>query len=88
MKTIIPTGTENVLGLGLNYCIEEPRPKEGQRIIQTETRLLRSLQLGCYFGSFTNNDDDNNYDPKLYIPKNDWTPDPSDYKIKANFDRF
>ena len=55
-------------------------------------KLLRSLQLGCYFRSFTStnndNDNNNNYNPKLYIPKNDWTPDPSNYKIKEKFDRF
>ena len=86
-----PPGAVNVLGLGLNYCLETPLPSQGQRPEATKTRLLRDIRLGCFFKNLNKDDDqeeENNYDPKLYVANSTWTPKPTDDKVEAKFDRF
>ena len=86
-----PIGIGNLLGLGLNYCIETPFPYQGQPIVDTNRRLHRDIRLGVCFSSFNEDKDDDDldqYDPKLYVPKTDWIPNCGDQKIKRAFEKF
>ena len=90
-----PPGAKDVLGLGLNYCIETPLPSQGQRQDATKNRLLRDIRLGSFFGNFnkeeTDHQDDTeptDYDPKLYIPNSKWTPKPTNFALEAKYEKF
>jgi hypothetical protein len=72
-------GTEFLLGLGLKYCIESPRPY--QRLASSIRRIQRSVRLHYVFKDQDDDSDtDNNYTeaesrvkyiPSLYCPS-DW----------------
>jgi hypothetical protein len=79
-----PPGTEFLLGLGLKYCIESPRPY--QRLEKSIRRIQRSVRL--HF-AFKDQDEDSEaedenveaetrvkYIPSLYLPS-DWQPPPA-----------
>ena len=74
--------------------METPLPSQTQKADPTLTRLSRDIRLGCYFdrfnGDFSKNTDENNidYDPKLYVKDTSWTPLPSNDKIDARFNLF
>ena len=56
------TGAADVLGLGLNYCIETPYPHQGQKYTNSLRRLHRSIRIFDYYDKFNNIttlDDDN-----------------------------
>ena len=56
-----PTGTEFLLGLGLKYCIESPRPPY-QRLVSWIRRIQRSVRLHYVFKDQDNDSDrDNEY---------------------------
>lgn len=89
-----PPGTASLLGLGLKFCIESPRPH--QNLEESILRLRRDLRI-TYFQQHQlelcgpSNADPTNpeYIPKLYI-KSDWVPDPAPYHAELaleNFDR-
>jgi hypothetical protein len=86
-----PPGTAALLGLGLKYCIEPPRPF--QDLDSSMRRLRRDLRLHCHFNLDTTTADDENEDdyiPRLYIPSK-WQPPqaPSDFEFTFdNFDRL
>jgi hypothetical protein len=79
-----PPGTEFLLGLGLKYCIDAPRPY--QRLEKSLRRIQRLVRL--YFvikdqGEDSNTDDEYaeaesraKYIPSLYCPF-DWQPPPA-----------
>ena len=83
-----PPGTAALLGLGLKYCIESPRPF--QDIDSSMRRFRRDMRLHCRFNldastNESNNDDE--YIPRLYVPSK-WQPPlaPSDFEF--TFDKF
>jgi hypothetical protein len=71
----LPEGTANLLGLGLTFCIESPRPTAQTRQLATSVhRLRRSVRLHALFEKDENDDsaggigDEGSYIPKLYVP--------------------
>jgi hypothetical protein len=74
-----PEGTNNLLRLGLKYCIEQGRPN--QKIVACIERMKRSVRLKNYlmeqaeFEASQQGDTsvDITYNPKLYV-KSKWTP--------------
>ena len=89
-----PHGVGKLLGLGLNYCIETPFPYQGQPIEDTARRLHRATRLGVEFDAFnvdiedSEEDDDEYYDPNLYVPKTDWIPECEDEEIEGAYFKF
>jgi hypothetical protein len=83
-----PAGIASLLGLGLKFCIESPRPN--QSIDASIVRFQRSIRLHFHFAALNKQakeDDDATststdeeapvtYIPKLYIPST-WEPPPS-----------
>ena len=61
-----PTSTADVLGLGLNFCVETPYPHTGQNYTDSLKLLHRSIQLFNYLNKFNNiptTDDKDEYEP-------------------------
>ena len=86
-----PEGAADVLGLGLNYCIETPYPHQGQKFDEPLQKLHRSLRLLAHFDGINTIDDgtnDDEYDPSLYVPKRDWTPKEKNSTIESKFFKF
>ena len=85
-----PTGAADVLGLGLNFCVESPCPHQGQNFTNSLRRLHYSIRLFVYYGKFntitTTNDDE--YEPSLYVKKDDWTPEEKNITIEHKFTLF
>jgi len=52
-----------------------PFPYQGQPIVDNIRRLHRETRIGVHFDSFNvdKEEDDEHYDPNLYVPKTDWT---------------
>lgn len=85
----IPPGTKSLLGLGLKYCIEQPRPY--QNLCLSLKQLKRSINLRNHLLNENINNmenDNNNYNPRLYVPLKDWNPNPCGYPQAEAFLRF
>ena len=91
-----PPGIANLLGLGLKYCIEPPKPY--QDLDDSIRKLQRSVRLHFSFANEdseeneeTKNDDDDPattcYIPKLYIPST-WQPGAAKDDVEAAFSTF
>jgi hypothetical protein len=94
-----PPGIASLLGLGLKYCIESPRPNQG--IDKSIQRFQRSVRLHFHFSSQEDSDDDDNdaasmgpeteaavtYIPSLYIPST-WNPPPKFDHVEFAFGKF
>ena len=87
-----PPGTAALLGLGLKFCIESPRPF--QDIGASTLRLRRDLRIHFFqeqqkkdFGPTTTDPSDPDYIPKLYI-KSDWIPNPAPDHVELALERF
>ena len=86
-----PTGAVDVLGLGLNYCIESPYPHQGQNYTNSLKRLHRSIRIFDHYDKFNNittPDDDNEYKPSLYIKNDGCIPDEKSTTIAHKFTLF
>ena len=85
-----PTGSADVLGLGLNFCVETPCPHQGQNYTNSLRRLHRSIRLFVYHGKFNTitTTDDDEYEPSLYVKKDDWTPEEQNTTIEHKFTLF
>jgi hypothetical protein len=73
LSTTLPKGIAQLLGLGLKFCIEPPRP-QGQKRTLIETSLPRfqkSIRLHFMFKNHPEVPD--TYIPRLYIPS-PWEP--------------
>jgi hypothetical protein len=78
-----PPGLASLLGMGLKFCIESPRPT--QRLHESIRRFRRSVRLHFHFREEAENNDDDNvsvssdpnedvkYIPSLYLPST-WDP--------------
>ena len=66
-----PPGTKDLLGHSLNYCIQRPLPKPN--ITATFTRFIYDVRTRFAIADFDNHDSD--YNPKLYVKSDTWTPD-------------
>jgi hypothetical protein len=83
-----PPGTAALLGLGLKYCIETPRPF--QELDTSMRRFRRDMRLHCCFnlGAPTNNEENTEeYIPRLYIPSK-WQPPLAPSTYEFTFDSF
>ena len=83
-----PAGTAALLGLGLKYCIEPPRPF--QNIDISMQRFRRDMRLHCRFNLDATTDDGKNneeYIPRLYIPSK-WQPPQAPSNFEFTFDNF
>jgi hypothetical protein len=77
-----PPGAEFLLGLGLKYCIEAPRPY--QRLASSILQIQRSVRLHFAFKDEDSDTDDDHeeaesrvkYIPSLYRPSG-WQPPPA-----------
>jgi hypothetical protein len=68
----VPKGTASLLGLGLQYCIETPRPF--QDLASSNMRFARSVRLLDFHNQKTSaGEEEVEFIPKLYIPSG-WTP--------------
>ena len=96
LTTQTPPGTEFLLGLGLKYCIESPRPF--QRLDTSIRRIQRSVRLHFAFKSFdedSESEEDENaeaesrvkYIPSLYLPSN-WQPPPAPDAVEYAMAKF
>jgi hypothetical protein len=90
----LPDGTANLLGLGLTFCIESPRPTAQTRQLATSVhRLRRSVRLHALFKKDENDDsaggrgDESSYIPKLYIPSK-WKPPAANIGLEVAVDTF
>ena len=86
----VPPGTAALLGLGLKYCIEQPRPY--QDFNRSMHRFRRDMRLHCAIQGFntdiTEEDSSNkDYIQRLYIPSN-WKPPEAPLKYELTFDTF
>jgi hypothetical protein len=80
-----PTGFDQLLGLGLNYCIKECHPKPN--IKHTIEKLTRSIRLQVWINEEGPPGNDNDYIPTLYIPS-PWKPPPASNEIENNLQLF
>jgi hypothetical protein len=90
-----PPGTELLLGLGLKYCIESPRPY--QRLASSIRRIQRSVRLHFAFkdqeedsdteDEYTEEESRVEYIPSLYLPS-DWQPPPAPDDAENAMSRF
>jgi hypothetical protein len=74
VNTQFPKGIEHLLGLGLKFCIEAPKP-QGQirNIIESSLpRFRKTIRL--HFKFPRQSEDPNSYIPRLYIPS-PWVPE-------------
>ncbi len=83
-----PPGTAALLGLGLKFCIESPRPF--QDLDSSMQRFRRDMRMHCRFnlGATTNDgEDEDEYNPRLYI-RSQWTPPLAPSNFEFGFDNF
>jgi hypothetical protein len=93
-----PPGIASLLGLGLKFCIESPRPN--QRIGNSIRRFQRTVRLHFHFSNEekenkeANNsptqsteDDTVTYIPSLYIPST-WDPPPKLTAVEMAIGKF
>jgi hypothetical protein len=93
-----PDGIASLLGMGLKFCIESPRPN--QKIADSIMKFQRTTRLHFYFTNQEEgkNDDDSvsldpddpstvTYIPSLYLPST-WAPPPSFDKVELAFGNF
>ena len=85
-----PTGAADVLGLGLNFCVESPYPHQGQNYTESLKRLHRSIRLFVHFGKFNNitTTDEDEHEPSLYVKNDGWTPEEKNTTIEHKFTLF
>ena len=80
-----PTGTERLLWLGLKFCIQKPLPKPAldshfERLIRSVrihhlfASQIKSNQITLANGQVINLEEDDDYNPKIYIPNTDFQP--------------
>ena len=72
-ETKIPPNIEHFLGLGSKYILTPYY--SNQNTIDTHHRLERSLALKKYFAGENIHDEDNEYEPRIYVPSK-WSPKP------------
>lgn len=88
-----PPGTAALLGLGLKFCIESPRPF--QNIDPAMFRLRRDIRIHFYHQQLeadngpttTDPTYDTTYIPKLYI-KSEWNPHSAPHHAELALERF
>ena len=83
---ILPPGTRSLLGLGLKFCIERPRPY--QDIDQALIQFKRSIDLRCHLERNNINTPDPSFNPRLYMKHPSWDPDPCDKEFEEAFLKF
>ena len=81
-----PLGFNILLGLSLNFCIEQNHPKPN--VQYTLEKLKRSIRLKEWLEeNGSNNNDDDEYIPHLYLPSR-WNPPPASNKIESKLQQF
>jgi hypothetical protein len=75
-----PPGSNQLLGLGLNFCIKESHPKPNVK--HTLEKLERSVRLQAWINE-NGTPADEEYIPTLYIPS-PWKPPPASDEIENN----
>lgn len=84
-----PVGAVDVLGLGLNHCLETPIPQQGQNEYHLLQRLHRDIRLLAHFDKIGKDDDNNSeFDPNLYVPRQEWKPDEKNRNVEAKYFKF
>ena len=87
-----PPGTATLLGLGLKFCIESPRPF--QNLEASVLRLRRDLRIHFFqqqqledLGPRAPDPTNPDYIPKLYI-KSEWNPHPAPFHAELALENF
>ena len=77
-----PLGTERLLWLGLKFCIQRPIPKPNiEAYIERLTYDIRTKYM--FAGA-----DDGTYDPKLYLPSQEFSPKKTPIAIELAIQEF
>jgi hypothetical protein len=76
-----PENTIELLGLNLKFCIEKSTPPD-----QTE-KAIKELTKSCRtHWLFTEEEDENDYNPKIYLKSKTFDPDPAHEYIEKRID--
>jgi hypothetical protein len=70
-KSILPAGSNELLWLGLKFCIQRPKPKP--ELKNTITRLTRSILIRHYTMNLPESGAESEYIPSLYLNLS-WIP--------------
>jgi len=80
-----PPGINNLLGLGLKYCIATPKPNPN--IKQCLLKMAYKIRTKHYLNHKTPNTS-NSYIPQLYIKLKNWNPPPATEHVENCLTRF
>jgi hypothetical protein len=81
----LPAGTNELLGLGLKFCVQRPTPKPEFK--DTYSRLTRSVRIRQHTLDMIENETKGDYIPSLYI-NSSWTPPRADEMIEKGLLAF
>jgi len=80
-----PPGINNLLGLGLKYCIATPKPNPN--IKKCLLKMAYKIRTKHYLKHKTPNTS-NSYIPQLYIRLKNWNPPPATEDVENRLTRF
>ena len=84
----IPNSVVRVLGLGLKFCICDRPPPRDCSDIDLE-RFRKDVRTKYFFFCTSGDDDgDDDYEPKIYLPSPFWVPKTASTEIERAIDRF
>jgi hypothetical protein len=81
----LPVGTRALLGLGMKFCIERPRPY--QDLCSALGQFKRDVDLRMFLVQNDLNEASANFNRRLY-KKTDWNPEPCEDPHASAFQRF
>ena len=81
----LPPGTKSLLGLGLKFCIERPRPY--QDLCKSMQEFRAAVNLRCYLEQEGKNDPDEDFNPRLYV-NSEWNAPPCPNPHAKALDNF
>lgn len=81
----LPPGTKSLLGLGLKFCIERPRPY--QDLCKSMQEFRAAVNLRCYLELEGKNDPDEDFNPRLYV-NSEWKAPPCPNPHAKALDNF
>jgi hypothetical protein len=84
-KQKLPTGTRNLLGLNLKFCLASKNLHNN--INKTVLRMARSIRT-TFFLKQHNLDNNNNYEKQIYIKNTNWHPPPAPLHIENKISSF
>ena len=91
---MLPVGIKSLLGLGLKFCIERPRPY--QDLCSSLIKFKRDLEIHQFLideeiidpSETTNAKSNNSFNRRLYLPNDEWIPPPLREPYLSAFEKF